>query len=111
MSVKKEVPNIIDFYQNDENKKINFIFQTSNGFKIALPTPLDVTLNKLIKNFENAFKSRVSYIDSSSNLFFIYNGAKLNIESNNSVKDVFNLKFNKDYFLINVYDESIIISA
>ena len=60
LSVKNEVPIFKDFYQNDENKKINFIFQTSNGFKTTLPTPPHVSFNKLIENFENIFSSTVS---------------------------------------------------
>jgi len=108
LSVKKEVPINIDFYKNDAKEKINFIFQTSNRFKIILPTPLDVTFNKLIKNFENAFKSRVSNFDSYSNFDFIYNSAKLNIEDERSVKDIFEQKFNKSNIVINAYDYSIL---
>ena len=108
LSVKKEVPIIKDFYPNDKNKKINFIFQSSFGFKMTLPTPLDVTFSKLIQNFENAFRSRVSIFNSSSKFTFYNNATRLNIEDKRSVKDIFKLEFNKDNILITVFDGSLI---
>jgi len=85
----------------DENKKINFIFQTSNGKKITLSTPLDLTFNKLINNFK-------SKLGSNSNFIFIYNAIKLNIEDKRPVKDIFKFEINKDYIIIIVYDNSLI---
>jgi len=85
----------------DENKKINFIFQTSNGKKITLSTPLDLTFNKLINNFK-------SKLGSNSNFIFIYNAIKLNIEDKRPVKDIFKFEINKDYIIIMVYDNSLI---
>jgi len=104
LNVKKEDPIFKDFYQNYENKKINFIFQLSNGFRTILPTPLDVTFDKLIKNFKNAFGS-------SSNFVFIHNATKLNIEDNRPIKDIFKLEFNEGDILINVFDDSFVIGA
>ena len=90
----------------DEDKNIDFIFQTNDGKIIHLFTPLDLTFSQLIYKF----KIKIG-VGPNFNFIFIYNGTKLNIEDNRPVKDIFKLKSNKVNILITVFDEALVLGA
>ena len=77
-----------DFYKNvNLNKKLNIVFQASSGLVATLPTPPDITIKQLIRNYLNKLGLRENVLN--GDIVFIHNAMIMDVNEQTPVSTKF----------------------
>ena len=73
--LRKGSKTVIDLRPNYQGMKINIFFQNSNGSKVNVLSPSDITVEDLLLNYVQKIGLGVNVIDSA--IYFLFSGSKL----------------------------------
>ena len=91
-------------YNNTNPNIINISFTASTGLKLIIATPTNITIKQLIKKYLDRLGLPFEHVD--NNLTFLFNGGKVDPESN----ELLSVNF-KNNMVITVFDKAGVIGA
>ena len=91
-------------YNNTNPNIINISFTASTGLKLIIATPTNITIKQLIKKYLDRLGLPFENVD--NNLTFLFNGGKVDPESN----ELLSVNF-KNNMVITVFDKAGVIGA
>ena len=91
-------------YNNTNPNIINISFTASTGLKLIIATPTNITIKQLIKKYLDRLGLPFENVD--NNLTFLFNGGKVDPESNELLSEKF-----KNNMVITVFDKAGVIGA
>ena len=91
-------------YNNTNPNIINISFTASTGLKLIIATPTNITIKQLIKKYLDRLGLPFEHVD--NNLTFLFNGGKVDPESNELLSEKF-----KNNMVITVFDKAGVIGA
>ena len=91
-------------YNNTNPNIINISFTASTGLKLIIATPTNITIKQLIKKYLDRLGLPFEHAD--NNLTFLFNGGKVDPESNELLSEKF-----KNNMVITVFDKAGVIGA
>ena len=94
-----------DFFKNDNNRgKINVVLNASSGLAVVLPSPPNITVKKLIRNYLKKLGLREGVLN--GGIIFIYNAEVVNVNDERPLSSFF-----RDQAVIIVVDVQGVIAA